>query len=235
MNTQTLARNLTIVLACVLVGCQTDQSTTSNDGLKDASTPLSGPSPISEKARLKQEAWARATEGLNFNEGTGRMEIEPLVGLNQNALSELMSQGDYHIAHNQYVEAFGAYGRWVRAEPTNTAAYNKMAMALVPQGKSKLSEMILQTALDVDASSLDSWSNLAKVQATQGNHGQAIITMQQALALDPDYGEGWERLAVWHFYAGNIDAASKSVDRAKQLGASVPAQLLANIERAKQK
>lgn len=233
MNAQILGCCLTIV-ASALVSCEADKSMTSNAGLTGASTPLGGPNPMSKKARLKHEAWAKATEGLQFNEGTGRMEIEPLPGLDQKAIDELVLMGDDHIQNNRYVEAFGAYGRWVRAEPTNTAAYNIMAMSLIPQGKSDLSEMILLTALDVDASSPDSWSNLAKVQATQGRHGEAIKSMQQALSLDPLRGEGWERLAVWQFYAGNVDAASSSVERAIELGASVPAQLVANIERAKQ-
>lgn len=233
MRTRTFACCVTVV-AITMLGCEAKQSTSSSSGLNGTSTNLSAPSPMSEKARLRHEAWARATEGLNFNEGTGRLEIEPLLGLDSNAIGELMRQGHDHITHNRYVEAFGAYGRWVRAEPTNTTAYNMMAMALIPQGKSKLSEMILRSAIDVDASSSDSWSNLAKVQATQGRHDQAIISMEQALELDPNHGEGWERLAVWQFYAGNVDAASSAVDRAKQLGASVPPQLIANIERAKQ-
>lgn len=215
------------VMTIALVGCEAGRSTTANDG-------LTGPNPMSEKARMRQEAWALATEGLHFNQDMGRMEITPLTGLDRNAIAELKSQGDDHIQHNRHVEAFGAYGRWVRAEPTNADAYNFMAIALIPQGKSDLSEIILRTALDVDPSSTDCWSSLAKVQATQGQHAKAIISMEKALALDPSRGEGWERLAVWQFYAGDIDAASRSVDRAIELGASVPAQLVANIERAKQ-
>ncbi len=228
MNTKnTLACCFTVV-ASMLVGCESGQLTTS----KNAG--LTGPSPMSEKARMRHEAWVRATIGLHFNEDTGRMEIEPLPGLDQKAIDELVLLGDDHIQNNRNVEAFGAYGRWVRAEPMSNAAYNAMAMSLVPQGKSDLSEMILRTALDVDASSSDSWSNMAKVQATQGRHAEAIKSMERAIALDPSKGESWERLAVWQFYAGDVDAAADSVDRALELGASVPAQLVANIERAKQ-
>ena len=226
MNTQKFASCLTILLASVLAGCETDQSTTT-----DAA--LTGPSPMSEKARMRSEAWALATEGIHFNEDTGRMSIEPLHGLDRNAIIELRIQGDDHLQNNRYVEAFGAYGRWVRAEPINPAAYNFMANALIPQGKSGLSEMILRTALDVDASSSEIWSSLAKVQATQGHHSDAIMSMEQALVLDPSNGQGWERLAVWQYYAGNIDAASSSIDRAMELGATVPAHLIANIQRAK--
>lgn len=226
MNTQKLACCFAVILS-TLVGCETNQSITANEG-------LTGPSPMSEKARMRHEAWAKATVGLHFNENTNRLEVEPLHSLDQNAINELRAQGDDHIQNNRYVEAFGSYGRWVRAEPMNSSAYNSMAKALIPQAKSDLQEMILRTALDVDSSSAETWTNLAKVQATQGNHGNAIKSMQQALELNPSYGQGWERLAVWQYYAGDIESASSSADRAKQLGASVPAQLMANIERARQ-
>ena len=97
MKTQTFAFCVTVV-AIAMVGCEVGQSTSSTTGLNDTSTPLSGPSPISEKDRLKQEAWARATEGFNFNESTNRLEMEPLIGLDRNTIDELMLQGDDHLA-----------------------------------------------------------------------------------------------------------------------------------------
>lgn len=191
--------------------------------------PIAGTAaPVSERDLQEQREFAEAIEGLRFENGTITVE-ERLAGSDADARAHY-DEGRTLKESNRRTAAIKAFAHAVRTAPTIPALYVALGDAFITKGKTEYAADAYRTAATLDPSDTEALSQLALTLARDSRADEAIATMQSVLAIDPDNGFAHERLAIWHYYAGDDDAAWRHVEGARRAGHPVPEQFLALLE-----
>jgi tetratricopeptide (TPR) repeat protein len=182
-------------------------------------------SPMSEKARLDAEEWARATKGLDLERKDGRVGVVRIHAGDPLAARQHAGRGDALMAENRIMEGLEQYALALRHDPDLAPAYVGLGVVLQRKGRLPQAVASYRTALDRDPLHADARYRLAVALWAQGEQEQAVAELQTLLGQDQDSARAHERLAVWSYYREDFPAAWHHLHRAASLGERVPAQL----------
>jgi tetratricopeptide (TPR) repeat protein len=204
------------------MGCQSSQPLTSQPVAGQADT---GPSPVNERTRRAQAAWAEAIRGLSFETGLVVVD-QPPARSDVTAARRLLEQGDIEKAANRRTPAVAACAAAVRAAPDLPEAHFALGDAMTMKGKTDLAAACFRTVIDLQPENIEARVKLAGALAREMRHDEAIAEMEAVLALDPEHGPAHERLAIWHYYGEDYAAAWAHVRAARAAGQEMPPQFI---------
>jgi tetratricopeptide (TPR) repeat protein len=191
----------------------------------DASPP--GASPISERDRARQEAFALAVEGLRFDSGT--LEVDALGPADPAAAATRVQVGDDLMARNLHVEAIAEFGIAARTAPELAAPYERLGWALLHKGKYAEAVASFRAAVRQDPSTANRLA-LARGLEMSGERAAAIAALREIVAADPAAGPAHSRLAINLYYAGEYAASWAHVHAARRAGTNPPPQFIPLLE-----
>jgi len=184
-----------------------------------------GPSPVNERSRRSQAAWAAAIEGLSFETGLVVVQQPPTTS-DMAAARRLMEQGDAEQEINLRTRAVAAYAAAVRAAPDLPEAYAALGEAMIAKGKTDLAIACYRTVIDLRPENIEARVELANALAREMRYEEATTEMEAALVLDPDHGPAHERLAIWSYYDEDYATAWAHVRAARAAGHEMPPQFI---------
>jgi tetratricopeptide (TPR) repeat protein len=191
------------------------------------------PSPADPRAAYQKAEWARATAGLEYDESSGLAEVRRASGANAAAALAHRMEADELFRQNRVVDAIEKYVLAVRHDRDirdMVPAWIGIGTVLRRKGELEHAIAAFRTALDRDENDLDARYELATTLWAATRQAEAIASMNELLALDEDHPRAHERLAVWSYYVGDDTAAWSHLERARELGEAVPAQLVPLLE-----
>lgn len=216
------ALGASLAFLLTVTGCQTSQPVAAQPAAAQADT---GPSPVNQRTRLAQEAWAEAVRGLSFETGLVVVD-QPPPRSDVAAARRLLEQGDVEKAANRRTQAVAACAAAVRAAPDLPEAHFALGEAMIMKGKTDLAIACYRTIIDLRPENIEARVELANALAREMRLEEAIAEMEAVLALDPDHGPAHERLAIWHYYGENYAAAWEHVRAARAAGLEMPPQFI---------
>jgi tetratricopeptide (TPR) repeat protein len=193
--------------------------------------PDTASSPADSKERREAEAWSRATQGLEFDTSSDRVEVRRAPGANAAAALQHRAEGDDLLQQNRVMEALAAYVLAVRHDRDLVPAWIGIGHLMRRKGKPDHAVAAFRTAVDRDPGDVEARYLLATALWAASRQDEAIDRMTELLDVDEDHAGAHERLAVWSYYAGDDTAAWEHLRRAEELGKPVPAQLVPLLKR----
>lgn len=224
-------------LALAGPACQSGQSTRSwdpspamaGDGGEAGTGQAMPDDPRAALNELKEARFRAAIEGLSFDTGLV-LVTEPAAEQGRAAAEAYLAEGRSELDANESTGAVRGFANAVRADPAYADAYLDLGRALITKGRNEYALAAFRTATSLDPGSVDALFEAAMSLARDGRYPQAIEQMEPVLALDPGRAQAHERLAIWHYYAGDTDAAWRHVVAARNLGLEPPGQFVALLE-----
>jgi superkiller protein 3 len=126
-------------------------------------------------------------------------------------------EGEKHLEVGEWGEAEASFRHAVEADPTSAAAFSKLGVALVRQGRTDEAEQAFGRAVAVNPRYAPAWSNLGNVYHERGRNDEALEAYQRAIAADPDYYIAYQNLGSLYKQMGRIGEAIAARRRATRL------------------
>jgi tetratricopeptide (TPR) repeat protein len=216
-----------VALGCP--ACQSPPQAASSDAEPASAGRAMPEDPRAALNEIKEARYQAAIAGLNFD--TGLVVVtEPAAEQGRAAAETQRAEGRRKLDANKRTGALASFAAAVRADPTWADAYIDLGRALITKGRNDHALAAFRTALVHDPDAVDALFEAAMSLARDGRYTEAIEQMGPVLDLDPGRAEAHERLAIWHYYAGDADAAWRHVAAARELGREPPAQFLVLLE-----
>lgn len=127
--------------------------------------------------------------------------------------------------------AIAAYRRALEAGPRHVLANNNLAILLAGRGQLEDAAALLETAIAAAPDYADGHFNLGLVRERQTDRAGADTAFARALALDSENARYHHAMGMALLGRGDVAGARERLRRAKDLGADVPADLLAQLGR----
>lgn len=89
-----------------------------------------------------------------------------------------------------------------------------------------------QNALSIDTDDADAYSLLEALALIEGRHDDALAHGQKSISLNPGNADNWASHAIAQYFAGQPEAAERSVKRAMRLNPSYAVWYLLPLEEA---
>jgi tetratricopeptide (TPR) repeat protein len=221
-----------LLLIVMLTSCQTTPPAEGSLAADRSATDETeiGISPVNERSRRSQAAWAAAIEGLNFETGRVVVEQPPAAGDVAEA-RRFLEQGEQEYAANRRTETVAACAAAVRAAPDLPEAYAALGQAMIAKGKTDLAIACYRTVIDLQPENIEARVELANALAREMRYEEATTEMEAVLGLDPAHGPAHERLAIWSYYDEDYATAWAHVRAARAAGHEMPPQFITLLSR----
>jgi tetratricopeptide (TPR) repeat protein len=131
----------------------------------------------------------------------------------------------------QYEEAVAYYRRSVAARPDHVASLTNLASLLAFQGQTEEALNLFGKALELDPDSVSTHRALADLYFRQKDWAKAIRHYEKVLEEKSDLGAVEAQLGACLAMSGRFPDAWSHFSRARELGAPVPPDLFAEVER----
>jgi tetratricopeptide (TPR) repeat protein len=131
----------------------------------------------------------------------------------------------------QYEEAVAYYRRSVAARPDHVASLTNLASLLAFQGQTEEALNLFGKALELDPDSVSTHRALADLYFRQKDWAKAIRHYEKVLEEKSDLGAVHAQLGACLAMSRRYQEAGSHFSRARELGAPVPPDLFAEVER----
>jgi TolB-like protein len=132
-------------------------------------------------------------------------------------------------AHSSFAVSLAMQWSWKDAQrefltalelnPGDSDAHHRYAILhLVPLGRLSEAEAEIQTALDLDRTSLNNRVILAKILYFRRKYDEAVSELQEVLKMDPKYSDGLRNLGAVYLQQGRHSEAVAMYRKAQSLG-----------------
>ncbi len=189
----------------------------------------SAPSTNLSPGERKRARLAAAMVGLTYEADREVVVNEGASGPDPQAASAAFERGVALLAHNERIEAVGAFTQAVILDDAAADHYRGLGEALLTVNKTDEAIAALRTALARDPDDIESHYWLAEAFGARVDLAGARDQFETVVERDPRHGRAWSRLAVFRYYTDDRVGAQTALDRADTLGAAIPGQLAALI------
>ena len=173
---------------------------------------------------------SRATEQARAREGAvrgERLRLDAGLARAHYGLGNVLNfEGDYEGAAAHYRAT-------LEASPDHARALVNLAGILAFQGKLEEAASLCRRALEADPKAFATNLQLGQVLSQKRSYREAIPYLQAAIEARPDSGPAHRQLSLALVAVGDLSAAWKHVERARELGDPLPPTLVEELRRAR--
>jgi tetratricopeptide (TPR) repeat protein len=138
----------------------------------------------------------------------------------------VLARADALMTQGRIDEAIAQYREVVRAEPNDSAGYNKLGGLLMRRGQARDALATIRRAVELKPDDPEAHNNLGLALMQVGQFQDAVSSMQRAVELKPDYAEARYNLAQAFSTLGQAGAAVGQLREALRLKPDWPPALM---------
>jgi tetratricopeptide (TPR) repeat protein len=143
----------------------------------------------------------------------------------------LYGLGTVLSVEGKYDEAMGLYEKSLEQRPDHVPSITNLASLRAFRGDSSEALALYRKALELEPESIPAHRGLADLYFRERNYQEAAPYYRKVLEAKPDEGALHLKLAVCLAMTGNPREASSRLLRARDLGETIPPELLSEVER----
>ncbi len=188
------------------------------------------------KAVTLQPNYAQALYNLaNLYQGAGDFKTamalySRLVHFHPKFTLGFLNMGVIFNALGDQEKARQMYEKVISLDPENSIAYFNLGYLSENSGELKDALGHYEKAIDLDPKNAEAYYNLGNVYAKLGQNGEAIAAYLKTVEINPTHQDAFVNLSILSFKSRDFQSAIAYLQKAQDLGYTVPEEYLKTLE-----